>query len=205
MFTSVGAITAVTYAALFPETVIKLISLDIAKPFSVSVAKLPARLKAILTQMDGYLRQADDEPLTLTYRQARQTLIDNYKGSIDDKAADILLQRGLKRLGGHEDAYQFAGDLRVLIHTLTLSEDQIKVLLRQLSCPYMIILASEGLKNFTDDTLREYLDIYRQSSRDFRLVQIDGTHHVHLTCPERVAPYINEFIKSPSPLPSSKL
>ena len=185
------------YASLYPEKVNKLISLDVAKPFAVSMEKLPGIMKTIMDQMIEF---SEAEPITVTYEQARETLIDNYKGSINEKAADILLVRALKKTG--EDAYEFSNDMRILLRTLTLSEDQIKILVRNITCPFLIIRAKNGLKNFSEELLREYLDIYRSNSQDFRYVEIEGTHHVHLTHPERVALHIRQFIM---PLLSSKL
>ncbi len=157
-------------------------------------------MKGIMEQMIQFSEEAENGPTTVTYEQARESLVDNYKGSIDEKAADVLLIRGLKKTG--EDAYEFSSDMRILLRTLTLCEEQIKVLVRKITCPFLIIRAKSGLRNFTDELLREYLDIYRSNSQDFRFVEIEGTHHVHLTHPERVALHIRQFIMPP---PSSKL
>lgn len=144
-------------------------------------------------------------PLTVRYEEARQSIVDNYKGSVDEKAADILLVRSLKKKADAEDAYELPNDLRILVRTLTLSEEQIKVLVTNIRCPLLIIRASNGLKNFTEDVLKEYLDIYQASSADFRIVNVAGSHHVHLTHPERVAPHIHEFLLPLASFPTSKL
>lgn len=192
---------AINYTSLFPEKVSKLISLDISKPFSVSVEKLPARMQGILAQMEAISQQNENGPQAMTYEEARTTLIDNYKGSIDKKSAEILLIRGLTKRS--DNTYEFKADLRTLVHTLTLTEDQVKVLIKNISCPFLIIRAKDGLKNFSEDMLKEYLNFYSQFSIDFRFVEVDGAHHVHLTHPERVAPHICDFISST--FPSSKL
>lgn len=167
----------------------------------MSVEKLPARMQGILAHMDVISQQNENGPQAMTYEEARNTLIDNYKGSVDEKSAEILLIRGLTKKG--DNTYEFKADMRTLIHTLTLSEDQVKVLVKNINCPFLIIRAKNGLKNFSENTLKEYLKFYSQYSIDFRFVEVDGTHHVHLTHPERVAPHIRDFILSPSP--SSKL
>jgi pimeloyl-ACP methyl ester carboxylesterase len=193
---SIGAITLFLFASIFPEHVSKMISLDLVKPVSVSVSKLPVIMRGIITEILGFSEVGS--PSTVTYQEARQSLVDNYKGSVDDKAADVLLIRGLKRKANAEDAYEFViSDMRILVRTLTLSEEQIKVLIANIRCPLLIIRASNGLKNFTEKVLGEYLDIYRSSSQDFRIVDVEGTHHVHLTHPERVAPHILQFLLPP--------
>lgn len=175
-----------------------MISLDLVKPFSVSVAKLPDVMRGIINQMLEY-SEVGSPPSTVTYQEARQSLVDNYKGSVDDKAAEVLLIRGLKKKTDAEDAYEFnISDMRILVRTLTLTEEQIKVLVTNIRCPLLIIRASNGLKNFTENVLAEYLDIYRSSSQDFRIVDVKGTHHVHLTHPERVAPHIRQFLSTPT-------
>lgn len=181
----------------------KLISLDLAKPYSISVGKLPVVMRGIVTQMQEFSEEASQPPI-VTYEQARESLIETYKGSINEKAADILLVRGLKRRSETNDSYQFSNDLRVLLRTLTLSEDQIKILLRNVRCPFLIIKAKDGLRNYTEENIRGYFDIYKSCSEDFRYVEVEGTHHVHLTNPERVAPHICQFLSS-SARPLSKL
>ena len=195
---SIGAITLFLFASLFPEHVNKMISLDLVKPFSVSVPKLPDVMRGIINQMLEY-SEVGSPTSTVTYQEARQSLVDNYKGSVDDKAADVLLVRGLKKKTDAEDAYEFTiSDMRILVRTLTLTEEQIQVLVTNIRCPLLIIRASNGLKNFTENVLAEYLDIYRSSSQDFRIVDVEGTHHVHLTHPERVAPHIRQFLSTPT-------
>lgn len=200
---SIGAITLFLFASLFPENVSRMISLDLVKPFSVSVSKLPVVMRGIITQMREFSEIG--RPLTVRYEEARQSIVDNYKGSVDEKAADILLVRSLKKKADAEDAYELPNDLRILVRTLTLSEEQIKVLVTNIRCPLLIIRASNGLKNFTEDVLKEYLDIYQASSADFRIVNVAGSHHVHLTHPERVAPHIHEFLLPLASFPTSKL
>lgn len=169
-----------------------MISLDLVKPFSVSASKLPIVMRGIITAMQGFSQVGP--PMAVRYEEARQSIVENYKGSVDEKAADILLVRSLKKKADAENAYELPTDLRILVRTLTLSEEQIKVLVTSIRCPLLIIQASNGLKNFTEEVLKEYLDIYRTSSADFRLVNVDGSHHVHLTHPERVAPHIRDFL-----------
>ena len=41
--------------------------------------------------------------------------------------------------------------------------------------------------------MEQVLDIYRSNPR-FSLVGVEGSHHVHLNNPERVAPHIQQFI-----------
>jgi hypothetical protein len=155
-----------------------MISLDLVKPVSVSVSKLPVIMRGIITEILGFSEVGS--PSTVTHQEARQSLVDHYKGSVDDKAADVLLIRGLKQKANAEDAYEFViSDMRILVRTLTLSEEQIKVLIANIRCPLLIIRASNGLKNFTEKVLGEYLDIYRSSSQDSRIVDVEGTHHVH--------------------------
>lgn len=186
------------FTAMYPTMVTKLISLDILKPYSVATEKLVNRLKFMLTQFET-VTTTDPMGLSepMTYKEAQNRLVQNYMGSIDEKAAEILLKRGLKK-HTDKDLYKFTCDLRSIVQTLVLNEDQIKAIVSNITCPLLIIKARNGLQKLKDDVLNEYVDIYRKSSAEFCLVEVEGTHHVHLTHPELVAPYINEFLSKPS-------
>jgi len=53
-------------------------------------------------------------------------------------------------------------------------------------------------RNFSLKLLKEYedevLSLYKQSSPDFRFIEVEGTHHVHLGAAHIVAPHICNFL-----------
>lgn len=134
----------------------------------------------------------------LTYAEARNKVLNNYKHSnFQERHADILLVRGLKRRSA-QDEWEFTRDLRTIYTPFPFTHftsDQIKAIARGITCPYLIVNGRQSDTQIEPEELvGELYDIYRNSSEDFRLVEVSGSHHVHLTNPELVAPHIYNFL-----------
>lgn len=191
-----GAITAFFFTAMYPELVDKLISLDAVKQLSSSAEYLPARMRGILNNFQEIVERLEQGPLSnVSYEEARDRLVKNYGGSIDEKDADVLLIRGLRKVG--EDEYEFTRDLRSIIRPYLFNDfttEQLKAVARGIVCPFLLIKAKNTSMFEPKELFREFYDIYRDASEDFRYVEVEGKHHVHLSHPELVAPIIINFI-----------
>lgn len=181
---------------MYPDLVEKLISLDAVKQLSSSAEYLPARMRSILNNFQEINERLNQGPLsTVSYEEARDRLVKNYGGSIDEKDADILLIRGLRKVG--EDEYEFTRDLRSIIRPYLFNDfttEQLKAVARGIVCPFLLIKAKNTSMFEPKELYREFYDIYRDASEDFRYVEVEGKHHVHLSNPEQVAPIIINFI-----------
>jgi hypothetical protein len=65
---------------------------------------------------------------------------------------------------------------------------------RGMVCPFLLIKAKNTSTFEPKELYREFYDIYRDASEDFRYVEVEGRHHVHLSHPELVAPIISNFL-----------
>lgn len=138
---------------------------------------------------------------SITYNLARAKLLKNYKGSVDEKHADILLLRSLKKKSDN-DEYEYTRDMRTIIlpsifHDFT--TDHLKSIARGISCPFLLITAKNSITSVSSEPRElhaEFVEIYRNASSDFRYVEVEGKHHVHLTHPHIIAPYICDFLSS---------
>ncbi|XP_032782054.1 probable serine hydrolase [Daphnia magna] len=195
---SMGAITAIFFVSMFPELVDKFISLDAVKQLSSSAEYLPARMKSILNHFQEVCQRLEQGPLsTVSYEEARDKLVKNYGGSIDEKDADILLIRGLRKIKEDSDEYEFTRDLRSTIRPYIFNDfttEQLKAVARGIVCPFLLIKAKNTSMFEPKELYREFYDLYRDASEDFRYVEVDGKHHVHLSQPELVAPIITNFL-----------
>lgn len=77
-----------------------------------------------------------------------------------------------------------------------LSVDLTKAYAEQITCPYLNIRAVQGLKLDLPGHYDEILDIIKENSKKFEYQTVEGSHHVHLNEPEKVAPIINKFLSS---------
>ena len=66
-------------------------------------------------------------------------------------------------------------------------------IMKSLKCHLKIIKAAQGPLYEPIEVLEEFKGYYRQQCRSYEYVEVEGTHHVHMNNPERVAPVVNEY------------
>jgi pimeloyl-ACP methyl ester carboxylesterase len=154
-------------------------------------------MKGVLTNFQEIVERLQQGPLSsVSYEDARERVVKNYGGSIDEKDADVLLKRGLRKLSD-EDEYEFTRDLRSTVRPYLFNDfttEQLKAVARGIVCPFLLIKAKNTSTFEPKELYREFYDIYRDASEDFRYVEVEGRHHVHLSHPELVAPIISNFL-----------
>ena len=133
----------------------------------------------------------------MTYDEARDRLVKSYGGSIDERDAEVLMIRGARKREGKDNEYEYTRDLRTIVRPylfIDLTTEQHKAMAREISVPFLLIKANNTYSFDPQELYREFYDIYREASEDFRFVAVDGKHHVHLSEPDLVAPHINNFL-----------
>lgn len=111
--------------------------------------------------------------------------------NLTEEACDILLKRGLRPVEGGK--FVFTRDFKLYNKSLySFADDVTAEFARQVKCPHLIILASKSLDYFASE--KDFIDLYRSSNPGFRLDQVEGGHHFHLTNPEVAAPLIHNFL-----------
>lgn len=201
---SMGAHVGLFFASMYPEKVERMISLDVIQQLSAKASFLPMQLRSVMDDFQSIMTKIDRSPAYSTYENIRQKYVESYNGSISTEDADILLVRGLAKKGS--DEYYFTRDLRNVIRPYIFTDftrEQMRAFSSSISCPLMIIKARtkhllKSLKEYED----EILSLYRENSPDFRFIEVQGTHHVHLGAAQLVAPFICDFL---NPLLKAKL
>lgn len=193
-----GGYVALNFAAIYPELVERLIVLDAANQTTVAEL-LPPRVRKVL---DDFHELSVKQVTGMSYEQAADRIPKSLAWSIvDGKGAEFLVPRGIKKIGEDHDVWALSRDLRSLIRPYVFNDqtvEQFKAVIREITCPLLLIKAKDD-DGFGKEHQDEYNDIFKNTSVDFRLVPLDGRHHVHLTHPESVAPHIINFL-SDSPL-----
>jgi pimeloyl-ACP methyl ester carboxylesterase len=192
---SMGALTGIYFASIFPELTEKFISLDAIKQLSAADQFTPTRMNSVIQKFQKIVKNMEKPRLTYSYEEAREKMIEGYGGSISETEADILLKRNLIKVG--EDKYQYTWDLRTTIRPYLFTDfntEQLKVFGRGIRCPFLLIKAKDAPLFEAKELYLEFLDIYQNSSSDFRYVQVEGRHHVHLSNPKIVLPHIIDFL-----------
>ena len=198
-----GGHISLFFTSMFPDRVHKLISLDAVKLSSAPPDQFPARMKSVLNDFQNIISKMEQSPRksgSLTYNEAREKLVRNYRGSVDEEHADVLLVRGLRKKA--ENEYEYNRDPRTVIRPFifnNFSTEMLKEIARAITCPFLLIRARNSITlagSEPPELLQEFIDIYNSASKDFRCFHVDGRHHVHLTNPDSVAPYICNFLST---------
>ncbi|KAG6800186.1 serine hydrolase isoform X3 [Apis mellifera caucasica] len=193
---SLGGAISFLYAAFYPDEVEFMISLDIASPSVKDVAKNVAILSDSIDKFLKYeLLQSDSIP-SYSYDEVLSIVEDAYKGSITRESAIILMKRGL-RPANESERYYFSRDPRLKVSALgTISLDMVLIYATRIKCAYLNIRAIPGLKLDYPESYDKVLDQIKIGAKRFEYHKVEGTHHVHLNYPEKIAPIINSFIST---------
>ena len=75
-----------------------------------------------------------------------------------------------------------------------ISLDLVLAYAARIKCAYLNIRAIPGMKLDHPEYYEKVLDQIKLGAKKFEYHKVEGTHHVHLNNPERIAPIINNFI-----------
>lgn len=66
----------------------------------------------------------------------------------------------------------------------------------RIKCAYLNIRAVPGMKFEQPENYQKILDNIKLGARKFEYHEVEGTHHVHLNEPEKIAPIIINFLQN---------
>ncbi|XP_063228390.1 probable serine hydrolase isoform X2 [Bacillus rossius redtenbacheri] len=191
---SMGSIVSFMYSCTFPGEVTSYIGIDALQPQTIP--------PEIVLKWRGYELDKVLETLTLdiknrpaySYDEAISIYEKGTHGSLTRASCEILMKRGTVK---HEDGrYSFNRDLR-LKHSIVTGWPPKNILLfaASIDCNVLHIKAKSGLVYSDSKITRETLDALKNSAKYFEHHDVEGTHHVHVNNPERVAPLITQFLQ----------
>ncbi|WP_018984737.1 alpha/beta fold hydrolase [Salinimonas chungwhensis] len=181
---SLGGILASLYAAVFPESVRGVISIDacgpLTEPESTSAAQIRESVESRWRKTRNRLRVVDLEKAIA----ARCEVSD-----ISAEHARMILRRNLTQdAGGH---YFWASDPKLRTKSsLRLTEGQAQALMENIRCPVLFIAASDSFKT-VDKVFSQRQDWFVNAS----CLQFAGGHHIHMEKPDEVGAAIRHFVE----------
>ncbi|GFS64658.1 serine hydrolase-like protein [Nephila pilipes] len=195
---SLGGQMAVLFSSIFPEIVKNVILLDIMKPTSYKISELALVSKRNVENLYQFEKKMLYKPPVYSLEEAHNRLMAGLYDQVTPEGVDILLKRGCQpSICGK--GVVFSRDIRVQVTLSDLfSHEDLKGILKNLQCNLFIILGKDTpniFKTRSPEVIDEFLDLYKEICKTYRLVEIDGNHFVHLNNPERVAPLIDEFFQ----------
>lgn len=204
---SLGGALCFMYAASFPDDVHRLIGIDIAGPTVRSLSKTAAGTGAAIDRALNYEQLSADRTPCYRYEEMIDVVLDAYAGSVTRDSAMVLMRRGMApavsaaaRSGTAADqppadAYHFARDLRLKVSLLGMfSLEQVLSYAEQIRAEVLNIRGRPGMRFEDEASYAQTLEAMRTHAKRVVYREVDGTHHLHLDTPERVAPVIVAFL-----------
>ncbi|XP_054717167.1 serine hydrolase-like protein 2 isoform X2 [Uloborus diversus] len=195
---SLGGALALMFTSLFPSLVEKVVVLDIAKPTSRPVTSFPHEtINAIQNHFKNESKMNKDPPV-YTIETAAQRLKEGMYNEVTLEGARILNQRGT-RASKCGKGVVFSRDIRcrTIEQFSRRSHEFVEQCMSQIHTEILMIMANNTHPNYassTPEVIETFFGIYKKNSRNFQLKHVDGNHFVHLNNPERIAPFINDFL-----------
>lgn len=194
---SMGGGISVGYTSCFPDNVHKLLILDSITPAIYPADEFPNRLTKGVNELLSVEEKMNQPPRTLNMNDVITLVVESLNESVAKESAKILLKRGTTVMPNRSGVI-LNRDPRLKVTSISgLSAEFWHSLVSNIQCDVLIIIASRGLayKLAKREIVEKTLDIYKNKAKSFKLVNVDGTHHVHLNDPQIVAPYVNEFFR----------
>lgn len=192
---SLGGLIGCMFASTLPDMIEKLVMVDIVKPISLPAKYQPKKTGEAVENYVQILKKLEQSPPSYTFESARERLVQANKGSIDSAAAEVLMRRGTVQ--NDQGGYYFSRDLRLVVPSMSYyTVEQHAEYAKKVRCPLLLIKAKNGTVYEDQSIYDDFIQIYKQNSKAFEYVQVDGTHHVHLVNPENVASVIDKFLSA---------
>jgi hypothetical protein len=146
----------------------------------------------VLLKQEENIISGPEKPISFD-KAVQRSIIGSFE-SLDEEASGILLKRGLKEVEG---GYVFRRDRRLLAAPLGfIPKQDLLHLARKVTAEVLIIKYSEGPQFEPVEDLMEHIKALKTNSKNVKFVEVEGTHHAHLRHPERIFPFIIEFLNS---------
>lgn len=180
---SLGAAVASVLAGAVPGRVQRLALVEGLGPVTEDPKHAAERLARALEEEER--KQGKTAPVHATRDEAVRRL-EASMSRLSPAAAQTLATRGLREVDG---GLTWRTDPRLRLPSrLRMTEEQVLACLRAIACPVLLVRASEG---FPFAPKAESARV--AALRDAVVVELPGSHHLHLDTPEPVAAAIREL------------
>ena len=186
-------------ACVYPDLVRRVIAIDVPKPLTAIsdnwAARVPKAIEKHIQVDKLFMKDPTLESTAPIYteEEALDKMMEAHGNSLTEASARIMMIRGAKPL---RDGFTFSRDIRQKLPSLDPSpteETMIKFISRFRS-DLLVIRARQGVYQVPESLRKKYYDMYERNCKIFRDVLLDGTHHLHMNDPEKVAPVIVDFL-----------
>lgn len=198
---SMGGFIGIFYASLFPDSIDKVIAIDIVKPLTFKSEDLASMAASSINSFLAIEEKlvSSKTPVYGKDECVTRLLAGHSKiGKLTNEAAHVLLKRGCKKLHETNDkSYYFTRDPRLsAIFFSRLDTSTVKAYLSQMKCNLYILKANDGIKLDDDSVTNDFIDLYSKCCSTFQYIKVDGPHHVQLCAPSNILQHMNNILTS---------
>lgn len=201
---SFGSAMGHIYSSLYPLDVEKFVSLDCARTVMATTGSRGATGLALLRKISQNSLKADGDVSKVPPAYSAEHILDAFckatLGSVSKEHAQPLLQRGITAHPSKPDHFYFTRDPK--LRYAEFNRPNLEILeesAQNIKCHVITILGTEGFVKMMADLVPgkaffRMEELIKNSAASYRRFDVEGSHHVHLNNPERVAPLINKFL-----------
>ncbi|XP_042341852.1 serine hydrolase-like protein [Plectropomus leopardus] len=193
---SMGGNIAGMFSALYPEMVEAVILLDCFGFLPADPKEMPKLMRQGMEKMLQFEKQTEVKKKVYTYEKAAERLL-AVNPTLPEQSVHILLERGLVQVEG---GFVFSRDMRINFKsTARITLEQSLELQLKIQASVLVVLGDQGFDPPISETNQQkassiLLQGYRD--RNHTVVMLPGDHHVHLSHPEVVAPFVSDFLQT---------
>lgn len=193
---SMGAIVSFFYAAVFPDRVDLVVALDTLK-MQHHPPKFTERIYTWrMTQLINLIGNLREEPPEYTYDELVRRVREGSMFSVDLDKTKYMIERGSRPSPNNPNKFYFTRDIRVKFMSPYYVDQSIGLeYIKKVKAAYLFIKADDRDFSEPDKNLREATDLFRRVNKNFEMLRVKGTHHVHLNQPELMAGTISKFLR----------
>ncbi|XP_055910810.1 serine hydrolase-like protein [Eupeodes corollae] len=193
---SMSAINGFVFNSLYPDKCDLYIALDVLKPLlqpkDIVVSSVAEKLEGLIKVSERKLNKS--EPPSYEFEQLVDRLYEGSGKSIEKECCQFILKRNIKPSAKDPTKYSFSRDDRLKSMLFyALPQELVCDMAARISCPHLFIKALQAPYYEKRSNYDEVINVLTKKPT-FEYHQVDGTHHVHLNEPEKLADIINPFI-----------
>ncbi len=180
-----GGIISTLLASAFPERVDRLVLLDAVSPPPVPPEEFPAQMRKALREKPALLERENR-----VFASLDDAVASRVRRGLSESAARQLVERSVRAC---PDGYTWTTDPRLQgASAVKLTDGQIRAVLRALSMPTLLIMASDNPNRMPG--MGEYA---QERIESVEIQVVEGEHHFHMESQaQEVAQHVTHFLSS---------
>lgn len=199
---SMGSQISFLYASIWPDVPDMVVGIDVLTPVhrtnERAIKDMRHQVKHVL--IEGGRTATQSPPPCFTLAELVERMVKGTRGSVTAETAPLLLERSIRPSPDDNDKFYFSRDGRLkAINYIALDNDLTLEMARAIRVPYLFVKASQAPYFESKQRFEETVAVMQSTNPLFRLVRVDGKHHILLTDPTAISEEIGAWVRQHRP------